>query len=87
MDAAPDGSDSDRFLVGALAVLPEVALPPPSGSAQAQAAAAASGGAWGLVPESSVPLGQQTWQVMRIVSISFRLIRFKMVRLCSFRST
>lgn len=64
MDAAPDGSDSDRFLVGALAVLPEVALPPPSGSAQAQAAAAASGGAWGLVPESSVPLGQQTWQVM-----------------------
>ena len=64
MDAAPDGSDSDRFLMGALAVLPKVALPPPSGSAQAQAAAAASGGAWGLVPESSVPLGQQTWQVM-----------------------
>jgi len=57
VDATSGGNDSDRFALGALAVLPEAAAP--STSAQTTGS-----GSWGVVPESSVPLGQQTWQVV-----------------------
>lgn len=75
MDAAPGGGDSDRFVLGALAVLPEAAAP----SASAQTAAVS--GSWGIVPETSVPLGQQTWQVVGklLIKIYHLLYSVKMV--------
>lgn len=57
--------EGEGYALAVLAVLPEQAAARAGSNADtvSAAAAAAAGGAWGLVPESVVPMGQQVWQV------------------------